>query len=349
MSDPTKRALALLTLLQTHRHWKGPDLAQRLGVSERTVRRDIDRLRGLGYPVDSGPGLDGGYTLAVGAHVPPLLLDDNEAVALAIGLRTAAVASLDGIEDTTIALMAKLDQILPDHLRRRVDALQHSVEVMSWSPTIETVPAASLIVLSQGCRDREEIRFDYQRRDGETSHRLVQPSQLVSAGRRWYLVAWDMRRNDWRTFRIDRMANPALAGARFEARPLPTETAAAFVAEGMREVAAVHRATVEVEASLEQVATIARRFDATPQTIDARRTRMDVQAVSLEWLASMIVILATSFDITITNAPDEVHEILGTAAHRISAAMRPTFVRTQEGGSLSDQLAAGVPAADSRR
>ena len=214
--DPTARALALLSLLQTHRRWRGSELAERLGVTERTVRRDVDRLRGLGYPVDADPGIDGGYTLAVGAQVPPLLLDDDEAVALVVGIRANALASIEGIEDTSVRLMAKLDRLLPDRVRRRVEALHTNVEVLAWSPDSEWIAASTLTTLAQGCRDREEVRFDYRRGDGEESRRLVQPAQLVSAGRRWYLVAWDVRRNDWRTFRVDRIEAPSLAGVRFE-------------------------------------------------------------------------------------------------------------------------------------
>ncbi len=326
MSDPTERTLALLSMLQTHRHWKGSQLAQRLGVSDRTVRRDIDRLRQLGYPVDSEPGVDGGYKLAIGAHVPPLLLDDNEAIALILGLRTAAVTAIEGIEETAVALMAKLDRILPDRLRRRVDALQHSVEVMSSSPTVETVAASTLMVLSQGCRDREEVRFAYERRDGEESHRLVQPHQLVSAGKRWYLVAWDVRRAGWRTFRVDRIDHPTLAGARFEPRPLPAETAAAFVADGIRAMAIEHRAIIDVDATLEELATMGRRFDASPEPIDVRRTRMNLHADSIAWLASMIVVVATSFDIEIAEAPPEVRHLVTAAASRLAVAT-PSAVR----------------------
>jgi predicted DNA-binding transcriptional regulator YafY len=320
MGDPTARTLALLSLLQTHRHWKGFELAQHLGVSERTVRRDVDRLRELGYPVDAGPGVDGGYRLAVGAHVPPLLLDDDEAVALFVGVRAAAVTAIEGIEATTVALMAKLDQVLPDRLRRRIDALQRSVEVLSWSPTTSTVPASALTVLSQGCRDREEVRFDYQRRDGEESRRLVQPHQLVSAGRRWYLVAWDVRRADWRTFRVDRMTDPALAGARFEPRELPTEDAATFVREGMRATTVEHRATLIVDATTSDLEEIGRWFGAMPpEAVDATRSRIQLRAEAFDWLAAMIAIVTTTFDIEISEAPDEVRQLVARTATRLGA------------------------------
>lgn len=318
MSDPTSRTLSLLSLLQTHRHWKGSELAVRLSVTQRTIRRDIERLRDLGYPVDASAGVDGGYRLAVGAHVPPLLLDDEEAVALVIGLRAAAVSSIEGVEQTTVQLMAKLDQMLPDRLRRRIDALQSSVEVLWRAPTAETVSTAALTVLSQGCRDREEVRFEYQRRDGEQSSRLVQPHQLMSAGRRWYLVAWDVRRDDWRMFRVDRMAVPRLAGVRFEPRTLPVEDAATFVTNGMRVMTVEHRARVVVAAAPEAIAPVMHWFGAEVVTSENQRTTVDLCAESLDWLASMITIVSVSFDVEIETAPEGVHERLATAIGRLN-------------------------------
>ncbi len=319
MTGPTARALSLLTLLQTRRHWKGAELAQRLDVSQRTVRRDVDRLRELGYPVDAEPGVDGGYRLAVGAHVPPLLLDDDEAIALVVGLRTAAGSAIEGIENTTVALMAKLDQILPDRLRRRVDALRQSVDVLSWSEAATTVPAGNLTTLSQGCRDREEVRFDYRRRDGEEMRRLVQPYQLVLAGRRWYLVAWDVRRQDWRTFRVDRMGAPSLAGANFEPRELPADSAATFVAEQIRTMPVDHAATLIVHANADDVAAVSRWFGVTPEVVTAKQCRLGLRADSADWLVSMIAIVATNFDIEIADAQDEVRDRVHDAAHRLAA------------------------------
>lgn len=317
MSDPTTRALALLSLLQSHRHWKGSELAARLSVSERTVRRDVDRLRELGYPVDASAGAEGGYRLAVGAHIPPLLLGDDDAIALVLGLRTAAVTAIEGIEETTVQLMAKLDQILPDRLRRRVDALQSSVEVLRWSPTTQTVPAAALTVLSTGCREHEEIRFAYRRRDGEESQRLVRPHQLVSAGRRWYLVGWDVRREDWRTFRVDRMSDTRAAGVRFEPLELPAVDAATFVAEGIRTMTVEHGATVVVAATTDELEATSRWFGVVPEALGEHRTRLDLRAETIEWLASMVAILSTSFDLEVTEAPPGVLALLHTASRRL--------------------------------
>ena len=320
MSDPTARALRLLSLLQTHRHWSGPDLAERLGVSARTVRRDVDRLRSLGYPVEAAPGLDGGYQLAAGAHLPPLVVDDDEAVALAIGLRAAAGASIEGIEDTTLRVMAKLEQILPDHVRRRVDALNSNVESLRWTPTT-VVPPSSLGLLAQACRDREEVRFDYTRRDGEASARLVQPLQLVSVGQRWYLVAWDVRRTDWRTFRIDRMEEPRLAGVRFPPRELPGVTPAEFVADGLRRAPAAHEATVELTGPEERLADMPHWYGAVVLEEAEGRRRLRLKSDSIDWLAGNIAIFSMSFDVRIVEAPAEVMVTLRAGVGRLGDAM----------------------------
>lgn len=319
MSDPTARALTLLSLLQTHRHWSGAELAERLGVSARTVRRDVDRLRELGYPVEAAPGVDGGYQLAAGAHLPPLLVDDDEAVALAIGLRAAAGAAIDGIEETTLRVMAKLEQILPTQVRRRIDALNDNVESLRWTPSA-VVPPASLGLLAQGCRDHEEVRFDYTRRDGESSSRLVQPHQLVSVGHRWYLVAWDVRRSDWRTFRIDRMAEPRLAGVRFDPRPLPGGSAADFVAAGMQEIARSHEATIDVVGPEEDLAATRHWYGAEVVTETEGRRRLVLRSESLEWLAGMISIFAMRHDVVVLEVPDEARSLLAAAALRLGPA-----------------------------
>ncbi|MAT04535.1 MAG: transcriptional regulator [Acidimicrobiaceae bacterium] len=316
MSDPTARALSLLALLQTHRYWSGVELADRLGVSARTVRRDVDRLRELGYRVDAAPGVAGGYQLVAGSAVPPLLVDEDEAVALSVGMRAAAGSAIEGIDETTVRLLAKLDQVLPDRLRRRVEALHSNVEVLRWAPSV-MVSAAALTVLAQGCRDREEMRFGYRRRDGEESSRLVQPYQLVSAGQRWYLVAWDCRREDWRTFRVDRMVEPRLAGARFEPLSLPAESAADFVAAGLRAATEQHEAVVVLGGDPDEIERLAHWFRGDLTALGEGRTRMRVTAESLEWLAGMIAILSTSFTVDVVEAPDEVRARLSAAADRL--------------------------------
>jgi len=212
---PTGRALQLLSLLQTHRMWRGAELAERLKVTQRTVRRDIDRLRDLGYRVDATSGIDGGYRLTTGAYVPPLLLNDDEAVAVTVGLCYAAGDAISAIEDSSLQALAKIERLLPERLRRRVSALQSNVTAMQWAANDDLVDPESLSMVAGACRLGEEIRFGYQRRDGVTGQRLVEPYQFVATGRRWYLVAWNQRRHEWRTFRLDRLSKPRLAGTRF--------------------------------------------------------------------------------------------------------------------------------------
>jgi len=185
VNDPTARALRLLSLLQTYKFWSGAELAERLAVSARTLRRDVDRLRDLGYPVDAIPGANGGYRLAAGTHLPPLVLDDDEAVAIAVGLRAAAGASVVGIEETSVRALAKLEQVLPDRLRRRVHAVHTNVSALRWSGNGPTVDADALAVLALACRDNEQVRFDYRRRDGEDWSSRTTSSRRAGVGISW--------------------------------------------------------------------------------------------------------------------------------------------------------------------
>ncbi|MET0862024.1 MAG: WYL domain-containing protein, partial [Microbacterium sp.] len=228
MSDTTTRALSLLNLLQTHRHWPGTELAERLGVTERTVRRDVERLRDLGYRIESSPGIAGGYRLEAGSAVPPLLLTDEEAVAMAIGLRVAAAQRLVGGPETTLTALAKLEQVLPAPLRRRVNALAETVQ-----PTgIRTGAAVSSEILGElalACRDRERVRFAYTAASGEVTRRRVEPYTLAPADRHWYLLCWDLERDDWRTFRVDRLSDVELTRVLFETKPLTPDQVEEFV------------------------------------------------------------------------------------------------------------------------
>ena len=216
MSGPTGRALALLSLLQTHRFWSGAELADRLEVSERTLRRDVDRLRSFGYPVDATTGKAGGYRLAAGAHLPPLLLDDDEAVAISVGLRSTAMATIDGMGDISARALAKLEQVLPDRLRRRVRAVHSSITPVRWGEqgtTGLTVDPEALAVLGEACRDHVEARFDYRSREGEETSRLVEPHQLVTGGTA--LVPRPTFVATTGGACADRLTEPRLAGRRF--------------------------------------------------------------------------------------------------------------------------------------
>jgi predicted DNA-binding transcriptional regulator YafY len=219
--------LKLLGLLQSRREWSGAELADRLGVTTRTVRRDVDRLRSLDYPVHASMGTSGGgYRLGSGARLPPLLLDDDEAVAVAVGLRTAS--GIENIGETAVRALLKVEQVLPSALRHRVAALE--IATVPHTSPAPAVDAGLLTLVGTACRDRQRIRFGYVGHAGEESEREAEPHRLVTWGRRWYLVAWDVLREDWRTFRLDRMSVRTPFGARFTPREIPGGDAGAFVA-----------------------------------------------------------------------------------------------------------------------
>lgn len=295
MANTSARMLRLLSLLQTHRYWPGPELADRLEVSERTLRRDIDRLRELGYPVDASRGVAGGYQLQSGAAMPPLLLDDEEAVAIAVGLRTAAGGAVAGIEETSVQALTKVIQVMPPRLRRRVDALQSYTvpAVMGGGPTVE---AASLTTIAQACRDDERLRFSYIRRDGDQASRHVEPHRLVSLGRRWYLVAWDVERGDWRTFRVDRLSDPVATGARFRQRELPAADAAEFVNRQIASIPTRYDVVVRIAAPAADVKRVVWRWgDVEPIDEGSSTLRMCVD--ELEWPAMVLGVVGADFDV----------------------------------------------------
>lgn len=232
MVQTSARLLALLSLLQMRREWSGPELAERLEVGTRTIRRDIERLRSLGYPIEAAPGVAGGYRLSAGAELPPLLLDDAEAVAVAVGLRTAASGHVAGMEETSVRALAKLEQVLPSRLRRRVRALGEATSVFGIEgPQIDSEVLATI---AAACRDASRLHFAYVARDDRTSDRDTEPSAVVYSGHRWYLVAWDLGREEWRTFRIDRIRGRVRVGARGRRRSVPGGDPAAFVKERIR-------------------------------------------------------------------------------------------------------------------
>ncbi|MFI5983947.1 helix-turn-helix transcriptional regulator [Streptomyces sp. NPDC051555] len=232
MTDTPARLLTLLSLLQTPREWPGSELAGRLGVSSRTIRRDIDRLRDLGYPVEATLGAEGGYRLVAGAAMPPLVLDDEEAVAIAVGLRAGAGHAIEGVEEASVRALAKLEQVLPSRLRHRVSSLQSATVALTRGDGASIDPR-TLTTIASATAGQERLRFAYRAADGAGTRRLVEPNRLVSTGRRWYLVAFDLDRDDWRTFRVDRVSEPFPTGARFAPRELPMD-AVAFVERGLR-------------------------------------------------------------------------------------------------------------------
>lgn len=315
MSQTSSRLLELLSLLQGRRDWSGNELADRLEVSGRTIRRDIERLRQLGYPVESLTGPAGGYRLRAGSAMPPLLLDDEEAIAIAVGLRTAAGASVTGIEETAVRALVKLEHVLPAHLRRRVGALGSATFMLPI--TGPTVDPQHLTVIASACRDSEHLRFGYRTRDGVDSRREVEPHSLVNHGRRWYLVAWDHHRENWRTFRIDRLAKPASTGMRFTPRKLPAKDAAAFVAQSITGAPNRFEALVTLHAAAAEITSRVPPYWGTIEPIDAHTCQYRTGDDDLRWLALRIAMLGVDFEV---HQPPELVDHLRALARRLSRA-----------------------------
>jgi predicted DNA-binding transcriptional regulator YafY len=260
MAETTSRTLELLTLLQTHRQWAGPELAMRLGVTERTLRRDIERLRELGYRVAAERGVLGGYRLEAGSQLPPLLLSNDEAVTMAIGLRLAATQGLVDGALTTQTALAKFEQVLPAAVRERVNAL--AATIIPETPRGRPVAGELLGQLALACRDHERIRFAYVAGDGAETSRVVEPHSLVATRRSWFLVCYDLQRDDWRTFRVDRLSGFFGTRLHFEARPLPAPDAAAFVAANTQALLRRYRAEVVLQLPLARFTELLGRWSA---------------------------------------------------------------------------------------
>lgn len=246
------RLLKLLSLLQSRRDWSGSELAERLGVTDRTVRRDIERLRALDYPVQGTTGTAGGYRLNSGANLPPLQLDDDEAIAVAIGLTTGAGGSVAGIEESSLRALAKLQRVLPARLRPRLAALGGATTAIPHRDVQRADPVV-LAVLAGCCCDQELLSFDYRNRHDEVTARRVEPHQLVALQGRWYLVGYDQQRADWRTFRVDRIGEPRSTLRRFAARELPAVDAAAYLTRSFADASYRYRVQVSVQLSADAV------------------------------------------------------------------------------------------------
>lgn len=308
--------LRLLSLLQTHRYWSGSVLAERLDVSPRTLRRDVDRLRRLGYPVDASRGISGGYQLRAGTALPPLLLDDEEAVAVAVSLRTAAGGVVSGIEETSVRALSKIIQVMPPRLRRRADALQEcTVPAIFSGPTVDGVV---LSTLAQACRDDERLEFGYRKRDGVTGRRTVEPHRLVSLGRRWYLVAWDLDRHDWRSFRVDRLADPRSTGVRFRQRQLPADDAAEFVKAGIASTRSQIEVMVTVFAAADTVKRVAGQW-AEVKPVDDSTCQIVMRVDTFDWPVMLLGAIDVEFEVI---TPPELTDHLRQIGER--------FVRSKE-------------------
>ncbi|SCG41744.1 Predicted DNA-binding transcriptional regulator YafY, contains an HTH and WYL domains [Micromonospora inositola] len=297
VTDTPGRLLRLLSLLQTPREWPGSELAERLAVSPRTIRRDVDRLRDLGYPVAATLGVTGGYRLVAGAALPPLLLDDEEAVAVAVGLRTAARQAVTGIEEAALRALTKLDQVLPSRLRYRVRNLTAATVPMAPFGAPDPVDPDVLTTLAAAISGRQRVRFGYRSHDGTESRRHVDPYRLVAAGHRWYLVGYDNDRDDWRIYRVDRLADASATGVRAVPRDLPAADAAAYVHEKLYALAPTYRAVATLHAPVAEVRGRVGDGELTP--VDERTCRLVSHVDTLDWLA---------FRLTTLGCEVEVHE-----------------------------------------
>ena len=330
MANTSSRTLRLLSLLQTHRFWPGSELAERLEVSPRTVRRDVDRLRELGYPVNAQPGVDGGYQLASGAALPPLVIDDEEAVALAVSLRVATLDASDSTDSSDGAgvmaeaaarALAKVSQVMPARLRRRADAVAAMTDSATWDrPGLAAaVNPDVLSAIALACRDTERIRFGYTAANGESTRRHVEPLRLVALDRRWYLVAYDVERGDWRNFRVDRVADvPVATGARFRPRSLPAEDAAEYV---RRSISSTGRTevTVLVEAPAEVVRERIGRWATVTEQGPARCLATMRPPGNLDW--AVIAMGVTGADFRVIDPPELAARVADWAA-RFARAVR---------------------------
>ena len=314
MLETSARLLSLLSLLQSRRQWSGAELAERLEVGPRTIRRDVDRLRRLGYPVDAAQGAAGGYRLGAGALLPPLLLDDEEAVAIAVGLRTAVSDGVAGIEETSVRALSKLEQLLPERVRRRVHAL--SAATVPYPASGPAADAETLLTIALACRDQLRLRFAYRSHADETSRRLVEPVGLVHTGRRWYFVAWDLDRLDWRTFRADRIESRPDLGRRFHPRTPPAADLAAYVAERMSGFRARHHARVILHVPAlppgsYRVGTVT--------AVDAETCLLEAEVEWLDGLAVYLAGLGVEFEVV---DPPELGDRVRVLAERFARAAR---------------------------
>jgi predicted DNA-binding transcriptional regulator YafY len=317
MLSTSERLLRVLTLLESRRDWSGSDLAERLEVSTRTIRNDMVRLRTLGYPVGAAPGVAGGYRLGAGAALPPLLLDDDEAVAVAVALGSSAGGGVAGIEETSVRALVKLEQVLPSRLRRRVNALQaYTVPVALSGPTVEP---HLLSTIAGACRDAEVLRIDYRKHDGTESTRSVEPYRLVHLGRRWYLVAWDRDRRAWRTFRVDRLQVRSPNGPRFTPRELPAEDIGDYVMRNVRSMPMPYEVKVLVHAAAVVITERVPR-GIVVEPVDEETCAVYAKANTIEMLTLYLGMMDADF--TVTEPPELVDRLRKMSERFLSAVPR---------------------------
>ncbi|MGI5211847.1 helix-turn-helix transcriptional regulator [Plantactinospora sp. CA-290183] len=334
MLETSARLLRLLSLLQTHRDWSGAELAERLGVTTRTVRRDVGRLRELGYPVYAARGAVGGYRLGAGASVPPLLLDDEQAVAVAVGLCTGATSGVAGLDEAALRALRMVERVLPSRLRHRIGALAAAMVAMppQGGPEVHT---GVLTGISAAIRSAEALRFDYVDHHGAGSRREVEPHRLVTWGRRWYLVGWDVVRADWRTFRVDRIRLRTPNGPRFTHRDPPDGDVTAYLRRTMGFEMWPHRARLLLHAPASEVAG---RVDGVLTPVDDRSCRLELASDSYDIVALVLGMLDVDFTV---ESPPELADHLRRLSRRFAEAaggMRP-LDGSAEGGAVAGPLA----------
>jgi predicted DNA-binding transcriptional regulator YafY len=318
MLETSARLLRLLSLLQARRFWSGPELAARLEVTDRTLRRDIDRLRNLGYPVDATSGVAGGYQLGAGAELPPLLLADDEALAVAVALGTAAGSTVSGIEEAALRALVKLERVMPPRLAKRVQALRASI--IPFERAGPTVDSTLLAALASASREHVQLRFRYEDRADKASDRCVEPHGLVHTGYRWYLVAWDIERADFRTFRVDRIRGKPSSGAPFVPRPSPESgDLRAYVSRSLSSSAYPVQARVLIHAPLEIAAERVSASAGFLERVDAQSCMLSTGAHALHTLAVWISLIGLDFDVC---DPPELVDYLRDLHTRLSRTLQ---------------------------
>lgn len=317
MRDTAPRLLQLLALLQVRRQWTGRELAERLEVDVRTVRRDVGRLRRLGYPVQSFSGLGGAYLLGAGAELPPLVLADDEAVAVAASLLSTTLGDSTGIEEPALRAYVKLDSVLPARLQRRLRALRAATVGLTRPDAVHT-DAATLTALATSVRDRHVVTFRHRDREGALNRRTVEPHRLVCGGRVWYLLAWDRERGDWRTFRVDRVTGVRDDGERFTERRPPAD-AATFVSRSVSSGAYRYRARVLMRAPAAEVEQKTSPLAGQVEPLDASSCILHTGSNSLEQLALYVALKGFEFEVL---EPQELAEQLAIIGARCARAAR---------------------------
>ncbi|WCN84192.1 helix-turn-helix transcriptional regulator [Micromonospora sp. LH3U1] len=308
----TERVLRLLALLQRRPSWTAAELAAELGVTGRCVRRDVQRLRTLGYPVHATAGVGGGYQLGAGTRLPPLLLDDEEAIATAVSLRFASGGTVAGAGEAALRALAKLDQVMPARLRAEVRAVHGSTETLV-GPVVE-IDADLLMTLARACRDAVRVRFRYAGRDGGNRERTIEPIRMVTTGRRWYLMAWDVDRDDWRTFRLDRMSAAVATTWRFRAREHPDPVA--FVQRSVTEAPYRYLARVRVHAPGDRVRELVPPQVGRVEDDGDGWCVLVVGGERLDWLAAHVARLDYEVEVL---EPPELREAAALLARRLAA------------------------------